>query len=151
MEPPNKRTFQLSLVVIDCWGLPHVTVQWNLQIRELFSCLQLSIVERLSSSQRSIYTLNVQLVHFSQSIIGRRLSLFRSLLYRRFHCTCIQVRGSFARALAAFSGSCAPDPSNLCTIRKWWRPKNMPYSGIVTPNDWRCLQIQFKDCNFELI
>ena len=31
---------------------------------------QLSLIERLSSSQRSIYTQNVQLVHFCLSIIG---------------------------------------------------------------------------------
>ena len=31
---------------------------------------QLSLIERLSSSRRSIYTQNVELVHFSLSVIG---------------------------------------------------------------------------------
>ena len=44
---------------------------------------QLSLaIERLSSSRRSIYTQNVQLVHFCLSIIGG----CPYLLYWRFHC-----------------------------------------------------------------
>ena len=47
---------------------------------------QLSLVERLSSSRRSIYTQNVQLVHFCLSVHYRKLSLPRNVLYRKFHC-----------------------------------------------------------------
>ena len=53
----------------------------HLRIMDTFGTFQLSLVERLSSSWRSLYTQNVQLVHFCLSIIGG----LSYLGYRRFH------------------------------------------------------------------
>ena len=56
-------------------------LQWNLRIMDTLGHFQLSLVERLSSSRRSIYTQNVQLVYLLSEVV-----LISECPCRRFHC-----------------------------------------------------------------